>query len=342
MKFMNIENYRIPDLNDPCCIAARVTAVHRDRFEIVTRRGPGHAQMKRGLRADEMPTVGDLIRVEYNPAGDSQAVEILPRRTLFARQDTWHGERQLVAANVDLAFIVTSLNADFNPRRLERYLALARESGAQPAFLLTKRDLADDLAAEIAVAQVLNLAPDCPALAVSVRTGQGMDALRALLTPGTIAVLLGSSGVGKSSLVNALMGAEVMDTGEIRADDDKGRHTTVHRQMLELACGALLIDTPGMRELAMWDSVDGVEDVFAEVAEAAQRCRFRDCTHTHEPGCAVRAGLESGALDPGRVENYLKLHDEADRTAALARKRERSKEISKFSREMKKSGKIRK
>lgn len=332
---MNIENYMIPALNDPNCIAARVTAVHRDRFEIMTQFGSTFAQMKRGLHFEEMPTVGDLIRIEYNPAGDSMTVEILPRRTLFARMDSWHGSRQLVAANVDLACITTSLNAEFSIRRLERYLALARESGAEPMFVLTKRDLVDDLTAEATVAQVSALAPDCRVLTVSSRTGFGMDALKRVLAPGSIAVLLGSSGVGKSSLVNALTGENTMDTGEIR-DDDKGRHTTVHRQMLELSTGALLIDTPGMRELGMWDALDGVADVFAEVDAAAKLCRFRDCTHTHEPGCAVLAGLRDGELDPGRVQSYLKLHEEADRTAMLARKFERTKRIAKERRRMKK------
>ena len=306
----------------------------------MTEYGPAFAQMKRGLQFEEMPTVGDLIEIEYNPDGDSMAVAILPRRTLFARFDSWKGDRQLVAANVDFACITTSLNADFNIRRLERYLALARESGAEPVFLLTKRDLVDDLTVDAVVAQVYGLAPDCRVLVLSARTGFSMDKLETLLTPGSIAVLLGSSGVGKSSLVNTLMGGEVMDTGEIR-DDDMGRHTTVHRQMLELRCGALLIDTPGMRELAMWDAVDGVADVFAEVEAAAQMCRFRDCTHTHEPGFAVIAGLNSGELDPGRVRNYLQLHSEADKTAMLAEKFRRSKEIAKHHRAMKKEGKIR-
>lgn len=335
---MSYENYNLPTLTDrPGCIAARVTAVHRERFEIVTEYGFGFARMKRGLQlaADEMPTVGDLICVEFNPAGDSTAVAILPRRTLFARLDGWHGTRQLIAANIDLVCIATSLNADFNLRRLERYLALARESGAEPVFLLTKRDLVDADEAEARIREVQTLAPDCCVLTLSVRTGEGMAELRRLLQPGTIAALLGSSGVGKSSLVNALTGQETMSTGEIR-EDDKGRHTTVHRQMIELDCGAMLIDTPGMRELAMWDAVDGVNDVFAEIAEAAGRCRFRDCTHTHEPGCAVLAGIENGTLNPSRVQSYLTLHKEADHTAQMARKRERMKEISKFSRERKK------
>ena len=338
---MNINSYNIPVLNDSDTIAARVTAVHRDRFEIMTEYGPAFAQMKRGLRFEEMPTVGDLIEIEYNPGGDSMAVGILPRRTLFARFDGWKGVRQLVAANVDFACITTSLNADFNIRRLERYLALTRESGAEPVFLLTKRDLVDDLTAEAVAAQIYGLAPDCRILTLSARSGYGMEKLKELLAPGTTAVLLGSSGVGKSSLVNALMGDEVMDTGEIR-DDDKGRHTTVHRQMLELSTGALLIDTPGMRELAMWDAVDGVADVFAEVDAAAQKCRFRDCTHSHEPGCAILAGLETGELDPGRVRNYLQMHSEADKTARMAEKYRRSKEIAKHNRQLKKAGKIRK
>lgn len=338
---MNTENYMIPTLDNPRTVAARITAVHRDRFEIMTHSGPAFAQMKRGLSFDEMPTVGDLIEIEYNPDGDSVAVAVLPRRTLFARFDGWNGKRQLVAANVDYACIVTSLNADFNIRRLERYLALARESGAEPVFILTKRDLVDDLTAEGVAAQVYGLAPDCRVLMLSARSGFGMDRLAQLLAPGKIAVLLGSSGVGKSSLVNALLGDEVMDTGAIREDDDKGRHTTVHRQMLQLSTGALLIDTPGMRELGMWDAVEGVEDVFSEVAAAAQNCRFRDCTHSHEPGCAILAGLADGTLDPGRVHSYLQLHAEADRTAMLAQKRERNKEIAKSHRRMKKEGKIR-
>lgn len=338
---MNIElkKYAIPTLNPnefPGCIAARVTAVHRERFEIVCEYGFGHARMKRGLRlnADEMPTVGDYLAIDYNPGGDSTGLAVLPRRTLFARMDSWRGTRQLVAANIDLVCIVTSLNQEFNVRRLERYLAMARESGAKIAFLLTKLDLV--ASAEPMIEAVRTLTPDCPMLAISTFSGVGLDTLREWLPTGTTAALLGSSGVGKSSLVNALMGETRMDTGAIRSDDDRGRHTTVHRQMLELPWGALLIDTPGMRQMGMWDAADSVNDVFAEIAQAAQMCRYRDCTHTHEPGCAVREGMENGTLDPGRVRNYLAMHQEADVTAQRARKAEKMKEISRFSKEMKK------
>ena len=341
---MNMKNYGIPNQNDrPGCVGARVTAVHRERFEIATEYGFSSAKMKRGLQldTDEMPTVGDRILVEYNPGGESVGVEVLPRTTLFARQDSWHGIRQLIAANFDYVLIATSLNEDFSLRRLERYLALARESGAQPVFLLTKRDLTDEATAGSIASDVRRMASDCPVICLSVRTGRGIDALKELMKPGTTSVLMGSSGVGKSSLVNALMGEEVMATKEIREDDSKGRHTTVHRQMLLLPWGALLIDTPGMRELAMWDAAQGVDDAFAEIAEAAQKCRFRDCTHIHEPGCAVLAGIESGLLDADRVANYLKLRDESDMSAVLARKFRKSKEISKANHARKKSDRFR-
>ncbi|MBQ4090167.1 MAG: ribosome small subunit-dependent GTPase A [Clostridia bacterium] len=301
----------------PGCIPALITAVHRELFEFVCEEGEGRAQVKRSLNLPEMPTIGDFVALRHEPTGLSIIHGILPRRTLFARADSWRGGRQLVAANVDIVFITTSLNMEFNLRRLERYMALVVESGAQPVFLLTKRDLATPMMLLEAEAAISALAPGAQIVCVSAHTGEGMDELEKLLTPGATAVLLGSSGVGKSSLVNALLSEERMRTNGI-GENDKGHHTTVHRQMLQLRTGALLIDTPGMRELGMWDSLDGVATVFPEIDAAAARCRFRDCTHTHEPGCAVQAGIADGSLDPRRVRNYLAMHNEADVSAKHA------------------------
>ena len=315
---MEYINYPVVSQEEyPGCIPALITAVHRDLFEIVSPEGEGRAIVKRGLHMEEMPTVGDYVYLSYDPSGISVIYGILPRRSLFVRADSWRGGRQLVAANVDIVFITTSLNMEFNIRRLERYLALALESGAQTIFLLTKLDLASPDMVARAEISIGELAPGFPVLAVSARTGEGMAELEKLLSPGITAVLLGSSGVGKSSIVNALLAEERMKTNII-GENDKGHHTTVHRQMLELRTGARLIDTPGMRELGMWDALEGVAGVFPELDEAASHCRFSDCTHTHEPGCAILAGLADGSLDPGRVRNYLAMHNESSISAKQA------------------------
>lgn len=326
----------------PRCIPALITAVHRELFEFVSPEGEGRAQVKRGLHIPEMPTVGDYVALVCNLSGISIIHGILPRRTLFVRADSWRGGRQLVAANVDMVFVTTSLNMEFNMRRLERYTALAMESGAQLIFLLTKRDLATDGMVAQAVSKINALAPDAPVLAVSAHTGEGMDELEKLLTPGSMAVLLGSSGVGKSSVVNALLEEERMKTNSIGAND-KGHHTTVHRQLLQLRTGALLIDTPGMRELGMWDALDGVANVFPEIDAAAARCKFRDCTHIHEPGCAIQAGIADGTLDPKRVRNYLAMHAESDisaKKAAQAKRKMISQATHKARRQEKRMRKI--
>lgn len=315
-----MEHIKYPEISRqefPRCIPALITAVHRELFEFVSPGGEGRAQVKRGLHLPEMPTVGDYVALVFDPSGISIIHGILPRSTLFVRADSWRGGRQLVAANVDMVFVTTSLNMEFNLRRLERYTALALESGAQLIFLLTKRDLVTDGIVAEAVSQINTLFPGAPVLAVSAHTGEGMDELEKMLAPGSMAVLLGSSGVGKSSVVNALLDEERMKTNSIGAND-KGRHTTVHRQLLQLRTGALLIDTPGMRELGMWDALDGVANVFPEIDAAAARCKFRDCTHSHEPGCAVQAGIADGTLDPKRVRNYLAMHAESDVSAKQA------------------------
>lgn len=317
-------------------ILARVTQVQRERYEAVCAEGEVWARLRRSVYQQEgavYPTVGDFVYLRYNPAGDSMIEETLPRRSFFERRDSFSVRgRQAVAANFDYVFIVTSMNDEYRTRRLERYLSQARTSGAQPVIILTKKDIGR---AE-AIADAQNAAGDVPVHAVSARTGEGLEEIRAYLQPGATIVLMGSSGVGKSTLVNALAGEELMTTGAIREDDDKGRHTTTHRQMLMMPSGTAIIDTPGMRELGLWDSMEGVKDTFEDIEELAAGCRFGDCTHTREPGCAVRAALDAGELDPGRVRSWLQLRNEADATARRARKQEKMKQIAQISRERKK------
>jgi len=317
-------------------ICARVTQVQRERFGVVCAEGEAWARLRKSAYQQEdavYPTVGDFVYLRYNPSGDSIIEETLPRRSFFERRDGWSVRgRQAVAANFDYVFIVTSMNDEYSTRRLERYLSQARISGAQPAVILTKKDIGRAEAFEEAQAA----AGSVPVHAVSAKTGEGLQELRGYLQKGATIVLMGSSGVGKSTLVNALAGEELMATGEIREDDDKGRHTTTHRQMLMMSCGTAVIDTPGMREMGLWDSMEGVKDTFEDIEALAEGCRFRDCTHTREPGCAVRTALGAGEIDPGRVRSWLQLRDEADATARRAAKQEKMKKIAQFSREMKK------
>jgi ribosome biogenesis GTPase len=258
----------------------------------------------------DLPAVGDWVAVERADAGTGTIVAVLERRSRFSRKragDT--AEEQVLAANVDVVFLVTSLNEDLNPRRLERYLILAWDSGASPVVLLTKADLVDDAAA--AAVDVESVAVGVPVLTVSARTGEGMQALRSLLGPGVTAVLLGSSGVGKSTLVNALVGEERLETQEIR-DDGKGRHTTVRRELVLLPGGGLLVDTPGIRELQLWAVDEGLDEAFEDVTSLFADCRFSDCRHDREPGCAVKAALAEGRLAPERWESYVKLQRELE------------------------------
>ena len=285
-------------------IPARVTAVHRDRYTLYCEHGEISGRLKAGVYygdgREEFPTVGDFVLTRANPGGDSQIFATLPRRTFFSRRDPTPGRReQAVAANFDYVFILQALGPDFNLKRLERYLTLAWQSGGVPVVVLTKADLSEDAGGYVRAAQ--KTAEGVDVFAVSVKTGEGMDALSPYRRPGKTIVLLGSSGVGKSSLANALAGEPVMAVREIREDDGKGRHTTTHRQLMMLPGGVMLIDTPGMRELGIGEAGDGLPEAFADVEAVLGGCRFRDCRHQGEPGCAVKAAIAGGRLTQGTV-----------------------------------------
>ena len=293
-------------------VPARVIAEHRGRYAVWGDDGERAAVLTgrlrhQAVRREDLPATGDWVAVDAG-RGTAAIQAVLPRRGLFRRKAAGDAtEAQVLAANVDVALIAAALPGDVNPRRIERYLALAWESGAVPVVVLTKADLADDV--DAALRDVRSVAPGVDVAAVSAVTGMGVDALARWLKPGRTAVLLGSSGAGKSTLTNLLLGEEALRTGAVR-DDGKGRHTTTHRQLVRLANGALLIDTPGMRELQLWTADAGLESAFADVEALAARCRFGDCAHDAEPGCAVRAAAESGVLDAARLESWRRLRRE--------------------------------
>ena len=287
-------------------IPARVVAEHRGGYYVRSELGDRLAQARGRLRDDElwggMPAVGDWVVVCDAP-GDGFAIEaLLPRRTKVSRKTPWlKAEEHILVANIDTVVLVTGLDQDFNPRRLERYLTAAWDSGADPVIVLTKLDVCDDPGK---VAEAESVAVGVPVHPVSNVTGEGIDAVRQLLEPAKTFVLLGSSGTGKSTLANRLAGRTVMETGDLR-NDGRGRHTTRHRQLLVMPGGAILIDTPGLRELQIWEG--DIDSAFADIAELASQCRFNDCAHSTEPDCAVREALETGELDEGRWANYVKL-----------------------------------
>ncbi len=322
---------------------ARVIVAHRDACEVAWEgsEGPGPTNhllatvtgrfRHEALSPTDFPVVGDWAAIEPRPdEGTASIHAVLPRRTLISRREPGWGitGEQVLAANVDVVFVTTSLNRDLNARRLERYLAVAWESGAKPVLLLTKADLATD-PVELAVAEteLESVAAGVPIHVVSGRTGIGLGGLASYLGTGSTVVLIGSSGVGKSTLINALLGQERLLTREIREDDARGRHTTTSRELVLLPGGAALIDTPGLRQVGLWDDEAGLTAAFADVDDLAGRCRFADCGHRREPGCAVLEAVEDGNLAPGRLESWRRLmreerHRELERDA-LARRQER-------------------
>lgn len=297
---------------------ARVVRVDRGLPLIASAIGLERAEpaahlVKSADSAASRATVGDWVALGRPEGHEMPIIEaILPRKSAFTRRDPGEetGEQVLVA-NVDLVFVVQSLSGDgINVRRLERELVVAWDSGATPVVVLTKSDLCEDAEAQVALAE--EVAHGTRVIVESAITGQGVDEVVELIGPGVTATLLGGSGVGKSTLINRIVDAELLATGEVRERDDKGRHTTVAREMVEVPGGGVVIDTPGMRGLGLWDAEAGMEAAFPDIEALAQRCRFRDCSHQGEPGCAVAAAVEDGALPERRLESYLRLTKEIE------------------------------
>jgi len=330
---------------DTSCIPARITAVHKERYEIACQYGITYAKPKTSIyygRGNEtFPTTGDFVLIQYNNSGDSLITKTLERKSFFSRRDPTPGRgEQAVAANFDYVFIMASLNMELNVKRIERYLTLSWQSGGIPIIILTKADLKEDFPEQVRAIE--KITTGTAVYAISTKTGHGLTKLSAYLKPRKTMVLLGSSGVGKSSLVNALARKEIMPVNSIREDDSKGRHTTTHRQLIMLNSGVMIIDTPGMRELGMWDVSVGLGEAFGDVERFLGRCKFYDCKHNNEPGCAIKSAIVNGELPQERWDSYLKLKKEAkfsdDKAAYIREKIEWHKSIAKYSKQHKKNG----
>ena len=293
---------------------ARVTSEHRGECRVLSEAGEMRAEVSGRLKHDaagrlDLPAVGDWVLCHERSGGEATIVAVFPRRSAFVRKAVGaRAVEQVVAANVDTIFVVTGLDNDFSARRIERYLTLTWESGASPVVVLNKADLADDLAAR--VAEVERVAAGAPVVAISAAEGS-VESLVEWLRPGETVALLGSSGVGKSTITNRLLGGDAQRTAAVREHDSGGRHTTTHRELFLLPSGALLVDTPGMREVQLWGAGDeGLREAFDDVDQLARECRFTDCRHEAEPGCAVAAALAAGEIDGARVASYHALQRE--------------------------------
>ncbi|HYG82287.1 MAG TPA: ribosome small subunit-dependent GTPase A [Pyrinomonadaceae bacterium] len=310
--------------------AARVALEHKHFYGVYAERGELLAETAGKLRheaasREALPAVGDWVVIRARPEGGRATIHaVLPRRSKFTRKAAGsRTEEQLVGANIDTVFLVTSLNQDFNLRRVERYLIVAWDSGANPVVVLSKSDLSDEVGNR--VAEIQEAAKGVPVHAVSVVTGEGLDELAQYIRAGQTVALLGSSGVGKSTLINHLAGRDLQRTQEVREHDERGRHTTTHRELILLPQGGLVLDTPGMRELQLWDGEGGLRLAFNDIEALARDCYFSDCRHRDEPGCAVRDALDKGAIDAARYQSYEKLQKEL---GYLSRKQDKRAQIT--------------
>jgi ribosome biogenesis GTPase len=317
---------------------ARVSAQHRGGYDVLTEGGERRVRVTGRMRheaasAAELPAVGDWVALR-----DQTIQAVLPRRSAFSRKAAWSPtEEQVLAANLDAVFVVSALNGDLSLRRLERYLTLAWESGATPAVVLTKADLCEDVGGALLLVEQVALGVGTHA--VSNLTGEGLEELGPYLTAAKTIALLGSSGVGKSTLANRLVGEELQATHQI-AEDGRGRHTTSSRQLIRLPGGALLVDTPGLREVQLWDAEEGIQEAFSDVDELAAGCRFNDCAHLREPGCAVQTAIDEGRLPRERLQSYRQLQRELQRLTMKQDARLRSearKQRAAFARSLRKA-----
>lgn len=323
---------------------ARVSAVDRGGFLVRDRDGETYAEIAGKFRfavesAMEMPCVGDWVFVERHASGGLAVIQsVVPRKTFLRRKCAGKSsDFQMIASNIDVAFIVQGCGFDFNPARLDRYLVMANEGGIEPRILLTKTDLMSPGQLEEMLGQVMRAHVSARIHPLSNKTGAGLEELRGLLAPGRTYCLIGSSGVGKTTLINRLIGREALETRTVSVTGE-GVHTTARRQLLVLESGALLIDTPGMRELGLLGTGDGLDDTFIEIRERSESCRFADCTHTSEPGCAVLRAVEDGTLDEDRYRSYLKLRKETEfNDLSYVERRKKDKSFGRFIKSVKKN-----
>ncbi len=301
-------------------VPARIALEYNQFYRVMTDNGEMLAEISGKLKHEatsraELPAVGDWVALRMVKAENKAMIHaVLPRRSKFARKSKGSKtEEQVVGANIDIVFLVTSLNQDFNPRRIERYLTITWDSGAKPVVLLTKTDLCDDVGNKFE--DVIAVSMGAPVHAICAIKDEGLEELEQYFTPGQTIALIGSSGVGKSTLINRLIGSERQTVKEVREHDDRGLHTTRHRELILMPNGALVLDTPGMRELQLWDADEGIETTFEDIEQIAANCHFTDCKHGNEPRCAVRAAIEAGTLDTNRFENYLKMQRELNHLA---------------------------